>query len=344
MTTTRLESELPVKTTRQTTRQTTTSEKKKEDEKNESVFLALAAAKQRVEKHLQALLQARPKACEPLRSAMYEGIAEGKRMRPFLLFASNALAEAVSTQNDTRRAETRAVLVEDAAAALEMVHGYSLIHDDLPAMDNDTLRRGQPTLHLKVGEGQAILAGDALLTLAFEVLAACNLSACNAPWETRVRLKLCFQLAHAAGAQGMAGGQSWDLEAEQQPTKHAVCNIHALKTGALLRAACAMGACCADGDEKLQKALDSYATNLGNAYQTIDDLRDEQQDRRRRGENKAILPLFSSAKRASMREEAVSFCRRAERSLEAYEVYGAPAALLRAFARFLPTRIPLETP
>ena len=330
------------------------------EEKNERVSSALADAKQRVEKHLQAMLQARTKgdnkddkedkgddkgACEPLLSAMHEGLlAGGKRVRPFLLFASAALAETVSAQQGKKRttaqATAQATLVEDAAAALEMIHSYSLIHDDLPAMDNDLLRRGQPTLHVKVGCGQAILAGDALLTLAFEVLAACDKPS---PSETRVRLSLCFQLARAAGAQGMAGGQSWDLESEQKPERHAIREIHALKTGALLCAACAMGACCFDADEKLQGALRAYASDLGNAYQTIDDLRDEARDRKRREQKGATPSLRSRVKRETMGEEAVFLCRRAERALAGYlKTGGEPAKLLCAFARFLPTRIPSE--
>ena len=342
-------------------------------------------AKQRVEKHLQAILRTRTN-CEPLRSAMHEGLLSGgKRVRPFLLFASADLARNVSAQNvsaqtERKPATTRAVTiknaVEDAAAALEMVHCYSLIHDDLPAMDNDLLRRGQPTLHVKVGVGQAILAGDALLTLAFEVLAKGNESSCDESWrdeswcdeswETRLRLSLCFELARAAGAQGMAGGQSWDLESEQYPEKHALHEIHALKTGALLRAACVMGARCFDADKKLTEVLRAYASHLGKAYQAIDDLRDEAHDRLRREQKNAAspppppapppspppshAPLLAHAEREdkprkSKREEAVSLCRRAERALEDYsEIGGEAATLLRAFARFLPTRIPQKIP
>ena len=349
---------------------------------------AMQEAKQRVEKHLQAILRTRTN-CEPLRSAMHEGLLSGgKRVRPFLLFASADLARNVSAQNvsaqtvsaqnvsaqtvsakterkpATTRAATIKNTVEDAAAALEMVHCYSLIHDDLPAMDNDLLRRGQPTLHVKVGAGQAILAGDALLTLAFEVLAKGNESSSSHPShdqlsEAHLRLSLCFELARAAGAQGMAGGQSWDLESEQYPEKHALHEIHALKTGALLRAACAMGARCFDADKKLNEVLRAYASHLGNAYQAIDDLRDEAHDRKRREQKNAASPASSPppshaplpapppahAERERKREEAVSLCRRAERALEDYaEIGGEAATLLRAFARFLPTRIPQKIP
>ncbi len=346
---------------------------------------ALAEAKQRVEKHLQKIMLDRAKAnkknadeqgaCEPLHSAMLEGLlGGGKRVRPFLLYASNTLAQQVSAREShagqaiTMQAKTRETIVEDAAAALEMIHSYSLIHDDLPAMDNDLLRRGKPTLHVKVGEGQAILAGDALLTLAFEVLAKNNNSKNNnfqsdENSEARLRLSLCFELARAAGAQGMAGGQSWDLESEQQSENSAenstknsaekptLREIHALKTGALLRAACAMGARCSEADEKLQRALRLYANHLGNAYQAIDDLRDEAHDRKRREQKNATplpstrLPtLLAHAPTEAMREEAVSLCRRAERALADYSEIGfEPATLLCAFARFLPTRIPQKT-
>ena len=339
--------------------------------KQMTIAEAMREAKQRVEKHLQAILRTRTN-CEPLRSAMHEGLLSGgKRVRPFLLFASADLARNVSAQTEKKTATTRAATikntVEDAAAALEMVHCYSLIHDDLPAMDNDLLRRGQPTLHVKVGAGQAILAGDALLTLAFEVLAKGNESSsdeswCDESWETRLRLSLCFELARAAGAQGMAGGQSWDLESEQYPEKHALHEIHALKTGALLRAACAMGARCFDADKKLNEVLRAYASHLGKAYQAIDDLRDEAHDRKRHEQKNAASPapspppppspppLLAHAEREdkprkSKREEAVSLCRRAERALEDYsEIGGEAATLLRAFARFLPTRIPQKIP
>ena len=226
-------------------------------------------------------------------------------------------------------------------------------------MDNDLLRRGEPTLHVKVGCGQAILAGDALLTLAFEVLAASNepspnaFSNADAHSEARLRLSLCFDLARAAGAQGMAGGQSWDLQSEQQPERHATHEIHALKTGALLRAACAMGARCFDADERLQKALHAYASDLGNAYQAIDDLRDEADDNKRHEQQHATLPLASrtnieatrEAKRKSLCEEAIFLCRRAERALEDEVEKGkTPALLLGAFAHFLPSRIPQTIP
>ncbi len=367
MTATTLENQASAQTARTTARLSPPSQPS-------PLATALAEAKQRVEKHLQKIMLDRSKAnenyaddkdkggaCEPLHSAMLEGLlGGGKRVRPFLLYASNALAQQVSAESTkgktiTMHASTRADIVEDAAAALEMIHSYSLIHDDLPAMDNDLLRRGKPTLHVKVGEGQAILAGDALLTLAFEVLALNNNFQNDKNSEARLRLSLCFELARAAGAQGMAGGQSWDLESEQQTENSAdnptLREIHALKTGALLRAACAMGARCSDADEKLQRALRAYASHLGNAYQAIDDLRDEAHDRKRREEkNTSPLPatklptLLAQAPTEAMREEAVSLCRRAEHALADYSEVGfEPATLLCAFARFLPTRIPQKT-
>jgi farnesyl diphosphate synthase len=208
----------------------------------------------------------------------------GKRMRPLLVYASGTLAGAPENALDA------------AAAAVELVHAYSLVHDDLPAMDDDALRRGQPTVHVAFDEATAILAGDALQALAFEVLA-------EAPVADGVRVRLLHTLARAAGAAGMCGGQALDIDAGA-PRPHPAAapstpaarpaaggvraggrislpeleRMHALKTGALIRAAVRLGGLCGGaGDDDLHR-LDRYADALGLAFQVRDDILDIEGD------------------------------------------------------------------
>ena len=186
------------------------------------------------------------------RAMRYSLFAGGKRIRPILcLEAARAVAE-------------DAPGVEQAACSLELVHTYSLIHDDLPALDNDDFRRGRPTCHKQFGEAMAILAGDALLTLAFQVLGD---------------IRLVRELAVAAGTDGgMIGGQVADLEGERQtPTTELLESIHRAKTGALLRASVRMGAICAGADRAQLEALTCYGVHMGLAFQIVDDLLDVEQ-------------------------------------------------------------------
>ncbi len=196
----------------------------------------------------------------------YSVMAGGKRLRPVLCLMA---AEACG-------ADPRTAL--PAACALEMVHTYSLIHDDLPAMDDDDLRRGRPTCHKTFDEATAILAGDGLLTLAFEVLARHVTPAEAAAGCVRA-------LAEAAGPAGMVGGQMADLQAEGRDdgTTEALEAIHRRKTGALLCAALRMGAIVAGGDEASLHALDVYGHAVGLAFQIIDDLLDVQGDEAKLG-------------------------------------------------------------
>ncbi|MGH9613697.1 MAG: polyprenyl synthetase family protein [Bryobacteraceae bacterium] len=190
----------------------------------------------------------------------YSLFAGGKRIRPMLCIAA---ANAVSDS---------AAGVESAACTLELIHTYSLIHDDLPALDNDDLRRGRPTCHKVFGDAMAILAGDALLTLAFQVL-----SQLTADAERRVRLA--EELSVAAGtAGGMIGGQVSDLEGEgKTPTVHLLNEIHRAKTGALLRASLRMGGIYAGADETEMSALSEYGEHIGLAFQIVDDVLDVEQ-------------------------------------------------------------------
>jgi len=188
----------------------------------------------------------------------YSLFAGGKRIRPILGIAA---ARAVSDSPDG---------VENAVCSLELIHTYSLIHDDLPALDNDDLRRGRPTCHKVFGEAMAILAGDSLLTLAFEVLS--RLSGVSA----EVKIRLVEELARASGTVGgMIGGQVHDIEGERQhPTARLLESIHRAKTGALLRASVRMGAIYAGAAPEELAALSEYGEHAGLAFQIVDDVLD----------------------------------------------------------------------
>lgn len=188
----------------------------------------------------------------------YSLFAGGKRIRPVLAIAA---AEAVSDSPDG---------IEDAAATLELIHTYSLIHDDLPALDNDDLRRGRPTCHKMFGEAMAILAGDALLTLAFEVLSRLR------PVTATQKIRMVEEMARAAGTVGgMIGGQVHDLEGERRrPTPQLLEAIHKAKTGALLRASVRIGAIYAGASEAELAALSAYGEHVGLAFQIVDDVLD----------------------------------------------------------------------
>jgi len=194
---------------------------------------------------------------DAMRYACLEG---GKRLRPFLVIESARLF-------DVPRA--RALR---AAAAIEFVHCYSLVHDDLPAMDDDDLRRGRPTVHKKFDDATAILAGDALLTLAFEVLAHPETHPDGA-----VRAELVAALAAGAGAVGMVGGQMFDLEAERHGRSYSlddITRLQSMKTGRLIAFSCQAGAILGQAPAAARKALDAYSADLGLAFQIADDLLD----------------------------------------------------------------------
>jgi geranylgeranyl diphosphate synthase type II len=217
-----------------------------------------------------------PPDCPPLlHDAMrYSLDAGGKRLRPILTLAA---AEAVAGAPDVPDALP-------AACALELIHTYSLIHDDLPAMDDDTMRRGRPTSHVVFGEGIAILAGDGLLTEAFHLMA--REPAASDPTIVRRKLRALQMVAAAAGAAGMVGGQAIDLAATRPQegatrTRHApigdadaLRGMHARKTGALIRAAAGAGAIMAGGSDPLIAAIDEYASHVGLAFQIVDDILD----------------------------------------------------------------------
>lgn len=197
---------------------------------------------------------------ERLQEAMRYGVlGGGKRMRPVLaLAACQALG-----------ADPAAAL--PFACALELIHAYSLVHDDLPAMDDDAMRRGKPTVHVAYGQATAILTGDALLTEAFRILAD---HPAPSSLMTSARLRLVGLLAEAAGAAGMVGGQEFDMRAAADAERAHVEQLHAMKTGALFRAAARGGAIAAAGDDAQIDALDRYGRLVGRAFQLTDDLLD----------------------------------------------------------------------
>jgi len=198
-----------------------------------------------------------------LMAAMRHGVLNGgKRLRPFLVIETARLLGAPE------------LAARRVAAALECIHCYSLIHDDLPSMDDDDLRRGQPTVHIAFDEATAILAGDALLTLAFDIL-----SAPETDLPADAKLTLVNQLARAAGIGGMVGGQGLDLHAERvTPDEAGIVRLQAMKTGALLRYACAAGAIAAGADDDVVKRMTRFGEIIGLAFQLADDLLDVTSD------------------------------------------------------------------
>ncbi|MEW5983410.1 MAG: polyprenyl synthetase family protein [Acidobacteriota bacterium] len=222
----------------------------------------------------EALARAVP-AVEGRLSPIYEAMryslfAGGKRFRPILVLAA---ADAVADRPDAR------ALAMPAACAIEMIHTYSLIHDDLPAMDDDTLRRGKPTLHVVHGEGAAILAGDGLHAEAFGLLAR-EPESTGHPDLARRKLAVLGRVAEAVGAAGMVGGQAIDLRVAGQLHERVgmsaedLRDMHARKTGALIRASAVAGAVMAGGSDGQVAAIDAYAASLGLAFQIVDDILD----------------------------------------------------------------------
>jgi farnesyl diphosphate synthase len=284
-----------------------------------------------VETVLEAILSQHLLAGEierPVRllSAMRHGVLNGgKRLRPFLLLEA---AELIGGDVDG---------VARAAAAIELVHCYSLIHDDLPAMDDDDLRRGQPTVHKAFDEATAILAGDSLLTLAFDVLADPLTQR-----DSAIRAQLVLCLARASGPGGMAGGQMLDLDAEhQQLDEVRVTTLQAMKTGALIRAACEMGAIAAGADDDSRLRLRTFGEVAGKAFQLADDILDVtqtaavlgKQAAKDEGRGKATLvSIHGLAKSRQMADELV------QHAIACLEPFGERARWLAEAARFIARR------
>ena len=294
----------------------------------QSLTEAIARVAETVEETLEAILPTvdgeGPEAT--LFEAMrYATLGGGKRLRPFLVVATAALfdvPESVSLR---------------VGAAVELIHSYSLVHDDLPCMDDDPVRRGKPSCHIKFGESTAVLAGDAMVPLAFEVL-----SDTKTHPDAAVRSELIGRLAHAAGSGGMVGGQMIDLAAEKLDLDIGeVTRLERLKTGALIEFCCEAGGILGRGDAKALRTLGAFAHDLGLAFQITDDLLDVEGEAQRLG--KAVGKDAARGKAtfvtilgpAKARDQARLLAEQAARHLD---TFGADARLLCEVARYVVAR------
>ena len=290
---------------------------------------ALSFAAQSVERTMERLLPAGVSGEARVFEAMrYSSLGGGKRLRAFFVLAGATLFR-VSAASALR-----------TASAIELVHAYSLIHDDLPAMDDDDLRRGKPSCHRQFDEATAILAGDALQALAFEVLAHEETHG-----DPAVRTALVTELARAAGAQGMVGGQMLDLLAEQQDAEAmsigTITRLQRLKTGALISFSCTAGAILGKAPDQMRAALSAYAHDLGLAFQIVDDLLDVEGSAAELGKTpgkdvaagKATFVSILGLERAKAQAAML-----ADQASAHLEPFGAAADLLRQAAKFVVSR------
>lgn len=283
----------------------------------------------RIDALLESHINNLPDSVEPkLKAAMRHGLLlGGKRVRPFLVFVTGKLLGA-----------DEAVL-EGPAAAIECIHAYSLIHDDLPAMDNDVLRRGQPTVHKAFGEALGILAGDALQTLGFEILA-------SHPMPEKLlpnKIRMLQELGEASGYRGMCGGQALDLEAEGHKVDlEGLLKVHRHKTGALIRCAVRMGALASENlDGAAMKALTEYSDAIGLAFQIHDDILDVTSSTEILGKTahsdenleKSTFPALLGLEGAKDYERKVY-----EKAVSALAPLKGDTSLLREFAEYIVTR------
>lgn len=256
----------------------------------------------------------------------YAVLGAGKRVRPLLAFAAGELSGA-----DAER-------VAIAGAAVELIHAYSLVHDDLPAMDNDVLRRGKPTCHVEYDEATALLVGDALQALAFQLMGEYRLA--DDPADQLQMVKL---LATAAGSRGMAGGQAIDLESVGKKLSVPELELmHIHKTGAIIRASVLLGARCGSGlDDKALGALDTFAKSIGLAFQVVDDILDTEAPTATLGKTAGKdadqnKPTYVSA--LGLSDARVFAAELREEALKALESFGARAVRLRQLADFIVLR------
>jgi geranylgeranyl diphosphate synthase, type II len=283
--------------------------------------------RQRVDARIVQELARERHAPEPLRAAMeYAVLGPGKRVRPLLVYAAGELWD------------ISLACLDAMAAAVELVHAYSLVHDDLPAMDDDDLRRGRPTTHRAFDEATAILAGDALQALAFELL--CDEPALAAMPEGQVRI--ISLLARAVGPAGMVGGQLLDLQAENEiVTEAALEEIHRRKTGELIRAAIMMPSALTNLDAARRRQLDTFASDIGLVFQIRDDLLEVEQDTTTLGKNagsdqannKSTYPSVLGLEGARERADQVY-----ERAMHALDTFGERASGLRWLSDFILSR------
>jgi len=284
-----------------------------------TVEATFARWRDRIESQLDASLPSPSDAPRGLHQAMrYAVLGGGKRMRPLLVYASGRIFGADENALDA------------PAMAVELIHAYSLVHDDLPAMDDDALRRGRPTTHIAFDEATAILAGDALQTRAFGLIA-------DAPLPASLRVACLQTLTHASGAAGMCGGQALDIDAtgHQQPLQD-LERMHALKTGALIRAAVRMGALCGQAPAADLATLDTVASALGLAFQVRDDILDVEASSEQLGKTagkdeaqaKSTFPALLGMDGAKAHLRTLS-----AQMFDGLAGYGEPADALRALAK-----------
>ncbi|HQQ73905.1 MAG TPA: (2E,6E)-farnesyl diphosphate synthase [Pseudomonadales bacterium] len=287
--------------------------------------LFLQACQQRSASALEQILPPPTEPASRLKQAMrYSALNGGKRVRATLVYAA---AQAVSGEIPAYS--------DPIACAVELIHAYSLVHDDLPAMDDDALRRGQPTCHIAFDEATAILAGDALQTLAFECIALTELS-------SEKRCELILALARASGAAGMVAGQDMDLAAEgKQISLPELESLHRHKTGALIRASVQLGAIASNATTEQKIALDNYASAIGLAFQVQDDILDIESSTEQLGKqqgadlalNKSTYPSLLGLETA--RQRAQDLCDEAIRALTLFDGSAEP---LRQLARYIVER------
>ena len=291
----------------------------------------LTAAAKRTEELLDELLSADPRPQETARPAHlidamhYGALNGGKRLRPFLVVESAAMF------GGDREAAFR------IGAALECLHSYSLVHDDLPAMDDDKLRRGKPTVHVAFDEATAILAGDALLTYAFDIIAAPETAL-----DDHARIELVLALARAAGVGGMAGGQALDLAAEKRsPDEQGIITLQAMKTGALIRFACEAGAIIAGASPEDRLRMRRYGEIVGRAFQLADDLLDLTSDAATLGKAAGKDAARGKGTLVALKGQAwaeAELDRLVKEATDLIAAYGERAATLIETARFVADR------
>ncbi len=292
---------------------------------------ALISRAQDVETALAGLIDLRLRTGEIARperlvSAMRHGVLNGgKRLRPFLVIESAALFGITGEP------------VLRVAAALECIHCYSLVHDDLPAMDDDDLRRGQPTVHRAFDEAAAILAGDSLLTYAFDIIASDETDL-----DANIRIALVAALARASGLGGMAGGQALDLMAEKaKPNEAEIITLQAMKTGALIRFACEAGAIIAGASREDRERMAEFGSAIGLAFQLADDLLDVTADAATMG--KATGKDADAGKATLVSLHGIDWTRKqlaglVEQAESLLEPFGEQATILKQAARFIAER------
>lgn len=278
-----------------------------------------------------------PQATALNKALRYSSLGGGKRIRAMLVYmAAQACGNGPSTAKQHSLSSTKTSITDAAAAAVELIHCYSLVHDDLPAMDDDDLRRGKPSCHIQFGEATAILAGDALQTLAFEILSD------DADCDPALQLALIRELSRASGASGMVGGQAIDLAVVNQSIDYqALTDMHRLKTGVLIDAATHMGGLCGNADANQTQALRHYAKAIGLAFQIQDDILDIEGDSAQTGKpqgadiaaNKPTYPAILGLDAAKTQAQALC-----DEAVAALSDFDSKATALRELASYIVNR------